>query len=332
MRPGEGVSILRRLRVCGEEVDVAGNGWSVADMGDQRGKVAVVTGANSGLGLETVAGLAGAGAQVVMACRDPKRAEAAVAEVRSRVPGADLVVMRLDLASLNQVKEFASEVSAKFPRLDLLINNAGVMALPHRRTEDGFEMQFGVNHLGHFALTASLMDLLRKAKAPRVVTVSSSMHRRGWMKWDDLQGERRYSKWFAYGQSKLANLLFTYELDRRFKARGEAVLAAAAHPGYAATNLQTAGPLMEGNRFTEWVRLLGNRLLAQSAAGGALPTLYAATSPEVRGGDYFGPKGILQWFGPPVRVGSNAASRRKEDAVRLWEVSKELTGVDFSGL
>ncbi|HVN38504.1 MAG TPA: oxidoreductase [Myxococcota bacterium] len=306
--------------------------WTHADVPSQRGRTIVVTGANSGIGLEAAKTLAGAGAHVVLACRDPRRADAAAASLRAAHPDARLEVLPLDLASLASVREFASAFSARHARLDVLVNNAGVMAIPRRVTADGFEMQLGTNHLGHFALTGLLLPRLLAAPAPRVVTVSSTAHRAGRMRFDDLQSERRYQRWLAYGQSKLANLLFGYELDRRARAAGRALVSAACHPGYSATNLQLVGPRMDGSRRMEALMDWANRVFSQDASMGALPTLFAATAPSVQGGDYYGPDRMFETWGHPTKVGSSARSRDALSARRLWQVSEELTGVRYEGL
>jgi NAD(P)-dependent dehydrogenase (short-subunit alcohol dehydrogenase family) len=305
--------------------------WTPALMPDQTGKLAVVTGANSGLGYYTALELARHGARVILASRDRAKAEAALQAVLAAAPGAQLEVMALDLADLESVKAFASAFKAKHQRLDLLHNNAGVMALPLKRTKQGFEMQIGTNHLGHFALTGLLLDALQAAPGARVVNTASMAHR--WtraMDLDDLNWERKsYKKWDAYGKTKLANLLFTYELDRRLKKAGSRLLSVAAHPGYAATNLQTVGPEMEKSAFQRAVMVLANALFAQSAEMGAYPQLYAATMPEVRGGEYYGPDGFGQNRGYPRKVGSSAASRDEGTARQLWALSERLTGVSF---
>jgi NAD(P)-dependent dehydrogenase (short-subunit alcohol dehydrogenase family) len=236
---------------------------------------------------------------------------------------------RLDLADLSSVRSFAEGWDGP---LDLLVNNAGVMALPHGLTADGFEMQFGTNHLGPFALTGLLIPALLLTARPRVVTVSSGVHRIGRIDIDDLQHERGYGRWRAYGQSKLANLLFAFELQRRADAAGAPLRSLAAHPGYAATNLQTAGPRMEGRRLRECVMRVGNALLGQSAPAGALPQLYAATAPDVRGGEYFGPRGPLESRGAPTRVKASARADDEVLAARLWEISEDLTGVTYETL
>jgi NAD(P)-dependent dehydrogenase (short-subunit alcohol dehydrogenase family) len=303
--------------------------WTREEMPSLEGQTWVVTGANSGLGLETVKALAARGAAVVMACRDPKRAEAAADEVRRVAPNAKLELESLDLASLASIEAFAAKLSKAHPVLDGLINNAGIMAIPRRTTADGFEMQLGTNHLGHYALSMKLLPLLEAAKAPRLVNVASTAHKFGKMNFDDLMGEKSYSAWAAYGQSKLANLLFTFELERRLRAAGKKTIAVAAHPGYAATNLQTVGAKMTGSGFGAWIMNTGNSLLAQPADRGALPTLYAATVSDVKGGEYFGPDGFLELTGWPRRCDSNSRSKDPKAAQQLWEVSEKLTGACF---
>jgi NAD(P)-dependent dehydrogenase (short-subunit alcohol dehydrogenase family) len=304
--------------------------WTADSLPDLAGKTIIVTGANSGIGYEAALQLARKGARVILACRDRGKAEAAAAAIRKAQPNAAIDVMELDLASLGSVRAFADAYRARESRLDVLCNNAGVMALPYRKTADGFEMQFGTNHLGHFALTGLLLDRLLATPGARVVTVSSGAHRAGRIRFDDLQWERGYRKWLAYGQSKLANLLFVYELQRRLAAAGSSVISVACHPGYAATNLQVAGPRMVGSSFAESMMLLGNRLFSQDAAMGSLPTLYAATAAGLRGGEYVGPDGMGELKGYPRLVPSNGRSRDLETARRLWEVSEQLTGVRYT--
>jgi NAD(P)-dependent dehydrogenase (short-subunit alcohol dehydrogenase family) len=288
-------------------------GWDVADLPDQRGRIVVVTGATSGLGRATAAALAHAGAHVVLAVRDTERGERAAAGMTGSTE-----VRRLDLADLASVRAFASAWAGS---LDVLVNNAGVMAVPRGRTADGFETQLGTNHLGHYALT----NLLLRHITDRVVTVSSAAHRHGRIDLDDLNWEhRRYRRWAAYGQSKLANLLFTLELDRRLVEAGSPVRALAAHPGYAATNLQ----LRTGSILQTSLMAVTNRLFAQSDAMGALPTLYAATQ-DLPGGSYVGPDGTGERRGHPTLVGRTAAASDAEMAKRLWDRSAELTGVAF---
>ncbi len=307
--------------------------WTVADIPDQTGRTVLVTGANSGLGLQTSKALAGAGASVLMACRNTEKAEAARSEIEVSHPDADLEVVPLDLSDLKSVAAAAAQVSARPGSLDALINNAGVMVPPYRQTADGFELQFGTNHLGHFALTAGLLDKLLAAEAPRVVNVSSVAHRAGKMDFDNLNWATGYSRWPAYGRSKLANLLFTLELARRAEAAGTNLTAAAAHPGFAATNLQTAGiGLGAAGTVLKPFMKVGNALFAQSEAMGALPSLYAATAPGVVGDDYFGPDGFGEQRGHPTRVGRTGRAANGEDAKRLWDVSEDLTGISFGAL
>ena len=307
-------------------------GWTLRDVPDQTGRTIVVTGANSGLGLETARALAGRGAHVVLACRSSEKAEAAQRGILASHPRASVEVMPLDLANLSSVRVFGATFTGRHDRLDVLCNNAGVMALPRRETADGFEMQIGTNHLGHFALTGLLLPLLLRTPGSRVVTQSSGMHRIGRIFFDDLQGSTRYGRWAAYGQSKLANLLFAYELQRRLASFGASTISVACHPGYAATELQFAGARMEGSTLMERIFALGNRLLAQDAASGALPMLYAATASDVRGGEYFGPDGMGELWGAPKRVASNGRSRDTAVAARLWSTSEELTRVRYEAL
>lgn len=306
--------------------------WTANDIPSQAGKTFVVTGANSGIGYEAALQLAGKGAQVVLACRDQGKGRAAAAAISAAHPSAAVTVMELDLADLQSIRRFADAVRAAYPALHGLCNNAGVMAIPLRRTADGFEMQFGTNHLGHFALTGLLLERLLATPGARVVNVSSNAHKFGAMHWDDLQWERSYRKWSAYGQSKLANLLFTYELQRRLTAAGAGLFSVACHPGYSATNLQAAGPRMQGSSIAEAVMGLANSLLAQNAAMGALPTLYAAVAPDVHGGDYIGPDGLGEQWGHPKKVQATAKARDPEAQGRLWEISEQATGVRYDAL
>ncbi len=308
--------------------------WTTADIPDQSGRTVLITGANSGLGLQTARALAGAGAKVLMACRNPLKASAAVAEVEAAAPGSDPEVVQLDLADLGSVEKAAATVIARPDGLDVLVNNAGVMAPPLKRTADGFELQLGTNHLGHFALTGRLIDKLLASDSPRVVNVSSTAHRMGKLDFDDLNWEEGYSRWPAYGRSKLANLLFTLELARRSEAAGTDLVAAAAHPGFAATNLQTAGiGLGAFGTVMKPFMTVGNLIFAQDDASGALPSLYAATAADVEGDDFFGPDGFQEMRGKhPKRVGRTGRAANGADARRLWEVSEELTGVTFGPL
>jgi NAD(P)-dependent dehydrogenase (short-subunit alcohol dehydrogenase family) len=303
--------------------------WTSQDIPSLSGKTFVVTGANSGLGLETTRQLHAHGATVVMACRDVNRAQVVAQGLAEEQPGAPLEVLALDLTSLASVRAFAQAVLTRWPALDGLINNAGVMATSLAHTADGFELQFGTNHLGHFALTGLLLPALEQASAPRVVSVSSMAHRLGRIRFDDLQSARRYERWAAYGQSKLANLLFTFELERKLRHAGKKLQALVAHPGYSATSLQTKAAKEEQAAFTEQVMTLGNLLLAQSAADGALPTLCAATNPQAKGGQFWGPDGFFELSGTPKVVEPNAAAQDEAVADRLWSVSEELTRVAF---
>jgi NAD(P)-dependent dehydrogenase (short-subunit alcohol dehydrogenase family) len=304
--------------------------WTAGDIPDQTGRTVLITGANSGLGLRSAEAMARAGAMVLLACRNPTKAAAALEAVEACATTAPPSVISLDLADLSSIESAADQVASRVDRLDVLMNNAGVMAIPLRRTADDFEMQFGTNHLGHFALTGRLLPLLLAADQPRVVSTSSQAHRIGTMRWDDLHWRKRYSKWMAYGQSKLSNLLFTSELDRRAAAEGASLVAAAAHPGYASTHLQAAGPEMAGNALMERVMQFGNGLAAQSDAQGALPQLYAATMPDVRGGEYYGPNGPFEMRGSPKKVRGSGAARNRNAAQRLWEISERETGVTYS--
>jgi NAD(P)-dependent dehydrogenase (short-subunit alcohol dehydrogenase family) len=301
--------------------------WTAENIPDLTGKVIIVTGANTGIGFEAAKEFARNGAQTILACRNLDKAKAALDQIQEEIPNALAEVMQLDLASLASVHRFANAFKTKHDRLDVLVNNAGIMWAPYGKTEDGFESHFGTNHLGHFALTGLLINLLRKTPGSRVVNVSSSGHRAGVMDFENLMFENgeTYSRHGAYGRSKLANLHFTYELQRRFEARNMAAIATAAHPGGSNTDL---------SRYVEnswWFRLLRPLLvlIAQSAATGALPMIRAAVDPDVKGGDYYGPDGFREMRGFPVIVQSNGASHNETDAKRLWEVSERFTGVSF---
>jgi NAD(P)-dependent dehydrogenase (short-subunit alcohol dehydrogenase family) len=294
--------------------------WTADQIPDQTGRVAVVTGANSGLGLSTARELARAGAHVVLACRNLEKGEAAKREV-----GAGAELEKLDLASLDSVREFAERFRGAHDGLDLLINNAGLMAPPRGVTADGFEMQFGTNVLGHFALTGRLLGAMEGRPDARIVTLSSNAHKLGRINFDDLQSERRYNRWRAYNQSKLGDLMLALELDRRLRAAGSTVRSLAAHPGYSATNLQSAAP----PAVDRAIMAVTNRLVAQSGDMGALPALYAATYPGLEGGTYVGPDGFLEQRGHPKPVSPTKAARNEEDARRLWDVCEELTGVRY---
>ena len=302
--------------------------WTQRNIPSQKGKLAIVTGANSGIGFYTTRGLALSGARVIMACRNAEKAEQAAQMLRTQIPGAQVDLIPLDLSSMESIQAFADTYRAQFEHLDLLINNAGVMALPLRKTAEGFEMQFGVNHLGHFALTGQLLPALLAAPAARVVTVSSMVHLFSRINFANLNAEQRYRKWSAYGQSKLANLLFAYELERRLEAANAPVISVGTNPGYTSTNLQLAGPQMADSRLAEGIQRFANRTLAQSAGTSALTSLYAATAPDVQGGDYIQPAVLTIW-GYPTHSQSSRASRRQEDAARLWQISEEMTGIEY---
>ena len=280
----------------------------------------LVTGANSGIGLEAVKLFAGKGAEVIMACRNVEKAEVAAAEVRAVVPEARLEIMALDLADLASVKAFADAVKQRFSTLDVLLNNAGLMAPPLQRTKDGFEIQFGTNHLGHFALTGQLLELLEAADAPRIVQISSLAHRGGKLMWGNLNAEKSYSRWAFYCQSKLANLIFARDLNRRLEKAGSKVHAYAAHPGYSATHLQDTVP--GGGLF--------NTIMAQPAEMGCLPGVMAATSPDVEPGGYYGPDGrIMELRGYPAPAFARKITDNKTVGQRLWQESERLTGVRY---
>ena len=310
-------------------------GWSPAEIPDQSGRVAVVTGANSGLGFEVARKLTQARAHVVLACRDQIRGRQALDRLRRAVPGASLELRRLDLADLASVRDCAAGIVADHDRLDLLVNNAGVMALPRRRTVDGFDLQFGTNHLGHFALTGRLLPLLLDRPGARVVTVTSFLMHCGRVQLDDLHHEKgRYPRWAAYSQSKLANLMFAVELQLRLDAAGigaDRLISVAAHPGAAATELQTTAPAMRGHRVSAQVIGAATKLLAQSAAAGAWPLLYAATAPGVRGGELYGPR-FLEYRGAPRRTRGVARAYDARVSRALWADSEAETGVRFGAL
>lgn len=297
------------------------NKWDRNDIPSQSGKVAVVTGSSSGIGYITAEVLAGKGAEVIIAVRNLMKGETAAGKIRSRYKEAEISVMELDLADLGSVRSFCDIFKKKYSRLDLLINNAGVMIPPYSRTKDGFELQFGTNHLGHFALTAQIFDLIKNTSNSRIVNVSSAAHKAGNLNFDDLNWEKRkYKAWKAYGDSKISNLYFTYEMQRKLEGSGNNVIAAAAHPGWTATDLQ---------RHSGLFRFL-NPMFAQKPEMGALPTLYAAAGPDVKGGDYFGPSGWQEWRGYPAKVNSNGLSHDEKIAGKLWQVSEELTGTKYN--
>jgi NAD(P)-dependent dehydrogenase (short-subunit alcohol dehydrogenase family) len=308
--------------------------WTTADIPDQTGRTVLITGANAGIGYHTALQLAAKGATVLLASRDPERGRAAHQRILAAAPMARVEVVTLDLADLDSVGRLADHILASDDGLDVLVNNAGVMGVPRRRTTaQGFELQFGTNHLGHFALTGRLLPALLARPASRVVTVSSAMHRLGRLDLEDPNSERGYRRWQAYNASKLANALFTLELDRRLRAAGAATASVGAHPGYCRTGLQTTGPRLDGaGGVSARVVALFTRLTAQPAAKGALAVLRAATDPEVAGGDYLGPDGFGGGRGWPVKAQYSNTAHDKQLARQLWTVSEQLTGVSFPAL
>ena len=303
--------------------------WTIADIPPQNGRTAIITGATGGLGYETALALAGAGATVVLTGRNDAKGRHAIEQIRAQFPDAKISYETLDLASLASVADFATRFAAAHTSLDLLINNAGVMSLPKRQTTaDGFEMQLGVNYLGHYALTAQLLPLLHRAPAPRVVNLSSLMHRMGKIHFDDLQLEHGYTPNKAYGQSKLAMLMFALELQRRSDANGWGLMSNAAHPGYARTELISNGPGSTG--FMWYLSRLLEPAVSHSAAAGALPTLYAATSPKAKASGYYGPDGFSELKGSPAPANISARANDVAPAARLWDISEKLTGVRFA--
>jgi NAD(P)-dependent dehydrogenase (short-subunit alcohol dehydrogenase family) len=305
--------------------------WSVQQIESQKGRVAIVTGANSGIGFHTAASLAAAGAHVVLACRDTTKAAAAAEQILAMHPQADIAIATLDLASLASIRNFVDEFKLSHQKLDILVNNAGVMAYAQRRaTADGFEMQFGTNHLGHFALTGLLVPTLIAAPAPRVVTVSSVAHKKGTLHFNDLNWQQDYSAWPAYQQSKLANLVFALELYRRAEQSGSKLVSVAAHPGVAMTNIVKNGP--GANGLKAMVLKTFGSIIMQPDWQGALPILYAATDNGLNGGEYIGPDGFLEWRGWPTEVKPEPKALDQVSALQLWDISESLTGVTYPPL
>jgi NAD(P)-dependent dehydrogenase (short-subunit alcohol dehydrogenase family) len=320
--PGERVKLLLKF---GD--NTMSLNWTVENIPDLTGKVIIITGANSGIGFEAAREFARKGARIILASRNKNKAEAALSQIQTEIPGSRAEILQLDLANLKSVQQFAESFKKNYDRLDTLLNNAGIMMVPYGKTKDGFEKQFGTNHLGHFALTGLLIDLLLKTPGARVVNISSNAHHFGEMNFSNRMYENGegYSPQKAYGRSKLANLLFTYELQRRFNTIEVETIALAAHPGISNTNLGA-------HIFKRWrLRILQPlmELMLQSAAMGALPGIRAAVDPEVRGGQYFGPDGPKERSGYPVVVLSNEASYNLNDALQLWEISEKLTGVSY---
>jgi protochlorophyllide reductase len=310
-----------------ERDGTGGDVWTSAEVPDLSGRIAVVTGGSGGLGLATAVVLADRGAAVVLACRNLDKAKR-VADNLGNEASPVVSIVRLDLASLTSVREAAEEIRRTYPSLDLLINNAGVMAVPYQRTADGFELTFATNHLGPFALTGLLLESLLATRGSRIVTVSSNAHRRGTMIFDGLDDEQGYSPGEAYDRSKLANLLFTFELQNRLEASGADTIALAAHPGNAATDLWRTSSWFERMLIGSRLRLL-NFWLAQSAEAGALPTLRAAVDPSACGGDYYGPGGWFQFTGDPILVDPSPRAHDEATQRELWELSERLTGVVY---
>jgi NAD(P)-dependent dehydrogenase (short-subunit alcohol dehydrogenase family) len=307
--------------------------WSTDDIGDLTGKVALVTGANSGIGYETAALLAEHGAHVVLACRNPEKVRQAYDTLENDLDRSSLEILPLDLSDLVSVRAAADRFVSEHARLDLLINNAGVMGTPYRQTADGFELQMATNHLGHFALTGLLLERLLTSERSRVVTVSSQMHRIGHINLADVAGSTAVSNtWLSYGASKLANLLFTAELDRRLRALGAPTMAVAAHPGWTRSNLAGTGASVGDKKLRGAFGRFAGRTFGQATRTGALPTLYAATERDVVGGTFVGPSHAFQLFGPPKVVRPNRAARNRDVAAQLWAASEELTGVTYSVL
>ncbi len=310
---------------------MAARKWTAEQIPSQAGRTALVTGANSGIGYQAALELARSGAHVLLGCRNAAKGRAALDRLLREAAGASAEVVELDMASLGSIRAFAAALAARGFGLDLLINNAGVMALPARElTPDGFERQFGTNHLGHFALTGLLMPQLLASPAPRVVTVASLAHRNGKIEFDNLQSERKYKPWDAYGASKLANILFAKELDRRARAAQSRLVSVAVHPGVSTTNIIENGPGSNGLKAVV-LKLVGPMIMQPDAAG-ALPTLYAATSPDAKGGEYVGPDGFKEMKGSPVVVQPRANGLDTAVGTRLWTVSEALTGVTYPAL
>ncbi len=303
--------------------------WTVDDVPDLAEKIIIVTGANSGIGYEAAKEFSRKGAKTILACRNMEKAKSALAKIKSEVPDSEAEIMQLDLASLKSIHKFAEKFRAKHKRLDILLNNAGIMMSPYGKTEDGFELQFGTNHLGHFALTGLVISLLLKAPGSRIVNVSSMGHRFGDVDFDKIMYEedKEYSPMKAYGRSKLANLLFTYELQHRLEANKKRVITVAAHPGNSNTKL---GKYLEKKLWFRIIKSLYMPIFAQSAAMGALPMIRASVDANVKGGEYYGPGGFMGMRGHPVKVESNKASHDEKSAKTLWKISEKLTSIKYN--
>ncbi|MEM6283549.1 MAG: oxidoreductase [Chloroflexota bacterium] len=306
-----------------------GSKWTQNDIPNMDGKVVIITGANSGLGFESTKAIAARGATIVMACRNLEKGEKARQDVLKLEPGATLDLMQLDNASLDSVRAFADAFKAKYDRLDLLLNNAGVMAIPRKLTDDGFETQLGVNHLAHFALTGLLLDVIVSTPNARIHNVSSSANYMGSMNFDDLMGEQSYDRWGAYGQSKLANILFTFELQKRLKAAGYDTIANTSHPGLVMTNLQTTSVEQSGTGFEAFLYRIVEPLMAQDVSMGVLPQLFGSTAAGARGGVFYGPK-TFNLRGYPAEKKANDEAYDDAALARFWAMSEELTGVTYT--
>lgn len=302
--------------------------WTTKDIPDQSGKIVIVTGGNSGLGYESVLALAEKNATVIMASRDQAKALTAISQIKQQIPQAKIEFQPLDLASLASVRTFANDFKADYNQLDILINNAGISTNNRQETTDGFEMHLGVNHLGHFALTGLLLELLLNTPQSRVVTTTSVLQTMGWINFEDLQLKRSFTRLFAYGQSKLANMLFALELDRRLRASGASTLSLAAHPGYSNTQMTQGAGGTFGTFLEDMMLRFANELIAQSAAMGALPQLYAATAPDVKGGELYGPRFFTHGY--PMINPATVQAYDEQTAQRLWETSENLTGVSYN--
>ena len=299
--------------------------FNIKEVPSQKGRIAIVTGANIGLGYETALAFAEKDIKVIMACRNLQKAEKAKKDILNQAPHGDLEVMEIDLSKLKSVRSFAKTFLEKYSQLDLLVNNAGVMMPPYSKTEDGFELQMGANYFGHFLLTGLLLDTILKTPNSRIVSLSSNAHKQGKINFDDLQSEKSYSKIGAYSQSKLACLMYAYELQRRLDKAGKKTISVAAHPGASTTNLDQHLPRLA----VKIIMPILKATIAQSPAAGAEPTLYAALGKDVKGGDYFGPGGFGEFSGRAKKVESTKLSHDKEIAKKLWEVSEELTDISY---
>lgn len=303
--------------------------WTAENIPNMEGKKAVITGANSGLGFQATKKLAKKNAEVIMACRTKEKGVEARKEIEDHVENPDLEVMKLDLASLESIQHFSEELKSKYDKIDLLFNNAGIMAIPRRETEEGFEMQFGVNHLGHFALTAQILELLKKSEdEARIITQSSVAHENGDIDFEDINHEESYDRMQAYSDSKLANLLFAKELDRKLKSAGLNIKSAACHPGVSTTNLFKAEE-SQHNFIVTKIMGLALKVFGQSPEKGCLPMLYAATSKEIEGGEYIGPDGFKSFRGHPEKQTPSEKARNQDLAERLWEASEKMTGIKY---